>query len=88
MSYQSNTKERCYGVSKTLAAVEEAREILARLEYCAERTANKEALNLEDIAAETHRLRDCVDNILIGLVYARSVTPWFDRKYMREQFKE
>lgn len=81
MSFQfTNTRERCVGVGQALTAIEQAREILARLEWYAERTADKKPVDFLKVLEETGELRECVNDILVGLTLARSIAPVPDRK--------
>ncbi len=73
VTYQCLIRQRVISCAKAFQAIDEARTTLSQLEVFAMQTSNGDLPDVEKIARTVHVLRNKADEILVGLVEARTV---------------
>ena len=71
-AYQNLIRQRVHSVDRVFQAIDESKKILSQLEDLGIKTLNEEFPDIGFIAKLTHALRGHVDEILVGLIEART----------------
>lgn len=77
-TYQDLIRQRVRSADRAFQAIDESRKILSQLESFVVETVSGEFPDIEFIANLTHALRRHTDEILVGLIEARTVKETLD----------
>ncbi len=74
MKHIDIVKNRTACINTVFNSIEEAKNTLKKLEEMAAQRADGRVLDIHEVGVTSHKLRGCVDRILVGLVESQTVS--------------